>query len=129
MTAGKKQAPKPKRAKRTLSAALNAPMLRKWTPPEGCDEVAVFGDNDAGFAGQAAAYDAAMDARDAAMNDPENTRPVLTPVDDIPSAFMGDALNADNLDDVLSLYAEYYEKQQVTAAEGGIACSWKERTR
>ena len=68
--------------------------------------------------GQAAAYDAAMDARDAAMNDPENTRPVLTPVDDIPSAFMGDALNADNLDYVLSLYAEYYEKQQVTAAEG-----------
>ena len=57
-------------------------------------------------------------ARDAAMNDPENTRPVLTPVDDIPSAFMGDALNADNLDYVLSLYAEYYEKQQVTAAEG-----------
>ena len=68
--------------------------------------------------GEAAAYDAAMDARDAAMNDPENTRPVLTPVDDIPSAFMGDALNADNLDYVLSLYAEYYEKQQVTAAEG-----------
>ena len=29
-----------------------------------------------------------------------------------------DALNADNLDYVLSLYAEYYEKQQVTAAEG-----------
>ena len=51
-------------------------------------------------------------------NDPENTRPVLTPVDDIPSAFMGDALNADNLDYVLSLYAEYYEKQQITAAEG-----------
>ena len=68
--------------------------------------------------GQAAAYDAAMDARDDAMNDPENTQPVLTPVDDIPSAFMGDALNADNLDYVLSLYAEYYEKQQVTAAEG-----------
>ena len=68
--------------------------------------------------GQAAAYDAAMDARDAAMNDPENTRPVLAPVEDIPDAFMGDALNADNLDYVLSLYAEYYEKQQVTAAEG-----------
>jgi putative DNA primase/helicase len=37
-------------------AALNAPMLRKWTPPDGCDEVAIFGDNDANFAGQAAAY-------------------------------------------------------------------------
>ena len=68
--------------------------------------------------GEAAAYDAAMDARDAAMNDPENTRPVLTPVENVPDAFMGDALNADNLDYVLSLYAEYYEKQQVTAAEG-----------
>ena len=43
---------------------------------------------------------------------------MLTPVEDIPDAFMGDALNADNLDYVLSLYAEYYEKQQVTAAEG-----------
>ena len=67
---------------------------------------------------EAAAYDVAMDARDAAMNDPENTRPVLTPVENVPDAFMGDALNADNLDYVLSLYAEYYEKQQVTAAEG-----------
>ena len=49
---------------------------------------------------------------------PGEHRPVLTPVEDIPDAFMGDALNADNLDYVLSLYAEYYEKQQVTAAEG-----------
>lgn len=37
-------------------AALNATLLRKWIPPEGCDEVAIFGDNDANFAGQAAAY-------------------------------------------------------------------------
>ena len=69
------------------------------------------------LSGQAAAYDAAMDARDDAMNDPENTCPVLAPVDDVPDAFMGDALNADNLDYVLSLYAEYYQKQQVTAAK------------
>ena len=37
-------------------AALNANMLQKWTPPENCKEVAVFGDNDATFTGQAAAY-------------------------------------------------------------------------
>ena len=40
-------------------SAINATMLAKWTPPEGCTEVAIFGDNDASFAGQAAAYDLA----------------------------------------------------------------------
>lgn len=37
-------------------AAINSTMLEKWTPPEGCEEVAIFGDNDAKFGGQAAAY-------------------------------------------------------------------------
>lgn len=37
-------------------AAINATMLAKWIPPEGCDEVAIFGDNDAKFGGQAAAH-------------------------------------------------------------------------
>lgn len=37
-------------------AALNSGSLAKWWPPEGCDEVAIFGDNDAKFGGQAAAY-------------------------------------------------------------------------
>ena len=37
-------------------AALNAATLAKWQPPAGCEEIAVFGDNDPGFAGQAAAY-------------------------------------------------------------------------
>lgn len=37
-------------------AAINAAMLAKWAPPDGCDEVAVFGDNDPKFGGQAAAY-------------------------------------------------------------------------
>lgn len=37
-------------------AAINARMLEKWTPPEGCDEVSIFGDNDAKFGGQSAAY-------------------------------------------------------------------------
>lgn len=66
--------------------------------------------------GEAAAYDKAMSERDAAMNDKENTEPVLYPVDEIPDAFMGDALENDNLDYVLRLYTEYYEKQRVTIA-------------
>ena len=37
-------------------AAINSTMLAKWTPPEGCDEVAIFGDNDAKFGGQSAAF-------------------------------------------------------------------------
>ncbi len=64
--------------------------------------------------GDAARYDQAMDARDAAMNDPDDPTPALVPVTDVPEAFMGDALTGDNLDYVLSLYAEYYQKQSVT---------------
>lgn len=37
-------------------AALNAHMLSKWVPPEGCNEVAIFADADANYAGQAAAH-------------------------------------------------------------------------
>ena len=37
-------------------SALNSALLQKWQPPEGCDEVAIFGDNDRKFGGQAAAY-------------------------------------------------------------------------
>lgn len=37
-------------------AALNTALLKRWVAPEGCDEVAIFGDNDAAFGGQAAAY-------------------------------------------------------------------------
>lgn len=37
-------------------AAINSAMLAKWIPPDGCDEVAIFGDHDAKFGGQAAAY-------------------------------------------------------------------------
>lgn len=68
--------------------------------------------------GEAAAYDKAMDERDTSMNDESVTEPVLQPVEDIPDAFMGDALENDNLDYVLRLYTEYYEKQRVTIAEG-----------
>lgn len=66
--------------------------------------------------GEAEAYDRAMDERDASMNDKEMTEPVLQPVEEIPDAFMGDALENDNLDYVLRLYTEYYEKQRVTIA-------------
>lgn len=37
-------------------SAINATILAKWQPPEGCDEVAIFADNDPKFGGQAAAY-------------------------------------------------------------------------
>lgn len=37
-------------------AALNEVCLRKWEPPAGTERVVIFGDNDANFVGQAAAY-------------------------------------------------------------------------
>jgi putative DNA primase/helicase len=40
-------------------AALNATMLRQWEPPATVEYVTVFGDNDANFTGQAAAYELA----------------------------------------------------------------------
>lgn len=67
--------------------------------------------------GEAKAYDEAMDSRDAAMNDPAQPEVVLKPVEEIPAAFMGDALESDNIDYVLNLYQEYYQKQRVTVAE------------
>lgn len=47
-------------------AAISAGNLAKWQPPDGCDEVAIFGDNDPKFAGQAASY--ALARRLAAKN-------------------------------------------------------------
>lgn len=37
-------------------AAINATMMTKWLPPEGCEEVLIFGDNDASHTGHAASY-------------------------------------------------------------------------
>lgn len=37
-------------------SAISSALLAKWSPPEGCDEVAVFADNDPKFGGQAAAF-------------------------------------------------------------------------
>ena len=69
--------------------------------------------------GQAAAYDAAMDARDATLNDSALQDVVLTPVPDAPAVFMGDALHSDNLEYVLNLYADYYDKATVRVADTG----------
>ncbi|MDD3334829.1 MAG: DUF6056 family protein [Eubacteriales bacterium] len=67
--------------------------------------------------GQAAVYDAAMDQRDAEMNDSDVSEVILQPVEDGPDAFMGDAALSDMKDYVQSLYAEYYGKQSVTVKE------------
>lgn len=37
-------------------ATLNAGMMEQWQPPQDCTEVVVFGDNDANYTGQAAAF-------------------------------------------------------------------------
>lgn len=70
------------------------------------------------ISGQADDYDTAMDQRDAALNDDSQTAVILTPVTDTPPSFMGDALTSDNLDYVLSLYTEYYNKAVVQLTQG-----------
>ncbi len=37
-------------------AALNTSLMKKWKPPEGCEEVIIFGDHDRKLGGHAAAY-------------------------------------------------------------------------
>ena len=69
--------------------------------------------------GQAARYDAAMDTREALLSDPALSEVTLVPVTDAPRNFMGDALSGENLEYVLRLYADYYDKVAVHAAEQG----------
>lgn len=45
-------------------AAISAPLLRRWRPPEGVEKVIVFGDNDESFTGQEAAYHLARQLSD-----------------------------------------------------------------
>jgi len=45
-------------------AAINAAMLTNWIPPEGVQEIIVFGDCDATFTGQRAAYNLAFRLRE-----------------------------------------------------------------
>jgi putative DNA primase/helicase len=40
-------------------AATSAPVLEKWEPPEGIQEIVICGDNDTSYAGQSAAYNLA----------------------------------------------------------------------
>lgn len=40
-------------------AALNANQMTRWTPPDGTDQVIIFGDNDKNFTGQRAAFELA----------------------------------------------------------------------
>ena len=68
--------------------------------------------------GEAAAYDRAMDARDALLNDPAQLEVPLVPVADTPACLMGDALLGNNVEYMLNLYAEYYHKSSVTLAGG-----------
>ena len=58
-----------------------------------------------------------MTRRDAEMNDPSRKTVQLEPAEDIPKAFMGEVLDTDMKDYVLSLYAEYYQKDSVTLQE------------
>ena len=67
--------------------------------------------------GQAAAFEEQMTRRDAEMNDPSRKTVQLEPAEDIPEAFMGEVLDTDMKDYVLSLYAEYYQKDSVTLQE------------
>lgn len=83
----------------------------------GLQNVAAVGALRSILSGEAAAYDQAMTQRDEALKDPNQPEVILRPVENIPDAFMGDALESDNLDYVKHLYQEYYQKQRVTIAE------------
>jgi hypothetical protein len=69
--------------------------------------------------GEAQAYDLEMDARDTALNDLTQTHVTLSPITAIPGVFMSDALQSDNLEYVLSLYADYYHKSSVSVTPEG----------
>ena len=67
--------------------------------------------------GQAARFDAAMDAREATLKDPTTTDVALAPIRDVPAVFMSDALLSPQAEYMRNLYAEYYHKNSVTIAE------------
>lgn len=64
--------------------------------------------------GEAQDFDRQMDERNKDLNDFAQPSVVLHPVQNIPSAFMGDAFDAPSLSYVLSLYQEYYRKETVS---------------
>ena len=69
--------------------------------------------------GEARQYHTELSARDAVLNDPSQPAVLLSPVTVIPKVFMSDALQSPNLDYVLSLYAEYYQKESVSLTPEG----------
>ena len=71
------------------------------------------------LSGEAAAFDRAMDERERILNDTTLTDVALQPILQAPASFMGDAVQSDNVDYVLRLYADYYDKATVTIAGNG----------
>ena len=68
------------------------------------------------ISGEAAAFSNAMRDRDAILQDATIPNVTLTTVSGAPDSLMGDALQGDNLEYVLRLYAEYYDKATVQLA-------------
>jgi hypothetical protein len=66
------------------------------------------------FSGEAQAYDAAMDAREALLNDPSLPYVVLAPLTSTPKTFMADTLSSDMTVSILRTLTLYYRKQSVT---------------
>ncbi|HPF86830.1 MAG TPA: hypothetical protein PK537_02115, partial [Candidatus Limiplasma sp.] len=64
--------------------------------------------------GEAQAYDAAMDAREQQLNDPELQDVVLSPLENTPKTFMEDSLATDLADGIARSLEVYYRKQSVT---------------
>ena len=66
------------------------------------------------LSGEAQAYDAAMDAREALLNDPSLPDVVLAPLASTPKTFMADTVSSDMTVSILRTLALYYRKQSVT---------------
>lgn len=66
--------------------------------------------------GEAQAYDAAMDEREALLNDPDEQEIVLTPLSSTPKTFMADSLATDTSGEITRALELYYRKQSVTIA-------------
>lgn len=65
------------------------------------------------LSGEARAFDRAMDAREALLNDPAVRELALTPIENAPAVFMGDALDAGEDGYIERLLADYYVKDDV----------------
>lgn len=66
------------------------------------------------LSGEAREYDAAMDEREAMLNDPDLENVVLAPLASTPKTFMADTLSSDMTVSILRTLELYYRKQSVT---------------